>query len=100
MSSIIRKSILTGINNADKKEKRISDQVEPLIKKMLRTTTTKKKIMGNNSKGRIIVEKEESIPFKDAVSDKLRRVNLSTVKTRISGGKNQMNGKTPTESRY
>ena len=100
MRSIIRKSILTGINIADKKEKRISDQVEPLIKKMLRTTTTRKKIMGNNSKGRIIVKKEESISFKDSVSDKLRRVNLSTVKTKVSGGKNQKHGKAPHESRY
>ena len=56
--------------------------------------------MGNNSKGRIIVKKEESISFKDSVSDKLRRVNLSTVKTKVSGGKNQKHGKAPHESRY
>lgn len=45
--------------------------------------------MGNDSKGRIIVGREDRIPFMDVVSDKLRRVNLGREKK----GQNQKNGK-------
>ena len=51
---------------------------------MFRTTTTRKKITGNDSKRRIIVGKEENVPFKNVVSNK--RVHSDGVKSKVSDG--------------